>query len=290
MVAMNTLKRLDKIVALVVLALTFSVSAKAQADCSYGFEIYVRDGAGKRIEKAKLEASGLTDKDILPADVKPFLNYRGAYLMAGDAGQTVNGNFLLRVSADGFETYERKFNFPECEFQIFELKLQPKGSTAKASFERLYKLHGTVYDEASKPFGDAKIEATFADGRVYQATSNAYGYYEMNVPQGVANIRVTNSRIPDIAFDKFEVEEDNTVLNVAVCLKCKQGGRENKNFKENNDRTRQSDIRYRQARCGAKWQGGSDYSTPHRQWIPCSRAEVDSDDARRGRRILCCAP
>jgi hypothetical protein len=227
MVVVNALKRLNKIVALVVLAFAFSVSAKAQEDCLYGFKIYVRDGTGKRIEKAKLEASGLTEKDKLPDDVKPHLGYSGAYIMANDAGTTVKGDFLLRVSADGFESYERQINFPVCEFQIFELKLRPKDSTAKASFERLFNLHGKVYDEEMKPFGNAKVEAKFTDGRSYQTTSNAYGYYEVDVPEGVANIRVTDSRIPDVGFDNFKIEEDNSVLNVPVCLKCKQ--KESKN-------------------------------------------------------------
>jgi hypothetical protein len=224
---MNRLIRLDRIVLLVVLALAFSLSAKAQEDCLYGFKIYIHDQTGKLLKDARLEAAGVTEKDKLPADVKPMLGYTGAYLLSNDVGKTIDGDFLLRVSADGFETYEWKFNFPECELQIFDLRLQPKGSDAKASFERLYNLHGRVYDEESKPFADAKVEAKFADGRVFQATSNAYGYYEMDVPKGVANIRVTNSRIPDIAFDKFDVEEDNNVLNVPVCLKCK--GKESKN-------------------------------------------------------------
>jgi hypothetical protein len=225
---MRRLIRLDGIVMLFILALAFCLSAKAQQqDCLYGFKIYVHDQTGKLIKDAKLEVAGVTEKDKLPADVRPMISYTGAYLLSNDVGQTIDGDFLLRVSAEGFETYEWNFNFPECELQIFDLRLQPKGTTTKASFERLYNLHGRVYDEDTKPFGDAKVEAKFADGRVFQATSNAYGYYEMDVPKGVANIRVTNSRIPDIAFDKFDVEEDNNVLNVPVCLKCK--GKESKN-------------------------------------------------------------
>lgn len=212
---------------LLILACGLSLSANAQEKCLYGFKIYVHDQTGKTIRDAKLEATGATDKDKLPADVKPIISYSGAYLLSSDEGTTIDGDFLLRVSADGFETYEWKFNFPDCEMEIYELRLQPKSAAAKASFERLFNLHGRVYDEASKPFGEAKIEATFADGRVYQATSNAYGYYEMDVPPGVANIRVTNSRIPEVAFEKFEVADGNTVLNVPVCLKCK--GKESKN-------------------------------------------------------------
>lgn len=219
--------RLDRIMALTVLACALSLHAQAQQDCLYGFKIYVRDQAGKTVKDAKVEVAGVTKDDKLPADVKPLLGYTGAYLLSNDVGQTIDGDFVLRVSADGFETYEWKFNFPECELQIYDLRLQPKGSTDKVGFERLFNLHGRVYDEDSKPFAGAKVEAKFADGRVFQATSNAYGYYEMDVPKGVANIRVTGSRIPEVNFDKFDVEEDNFVLNVPVCLKCKS--KESKN-------------------------------------------------------------
>lgn len=222
---MFRLKHLDKILFLFVFS--FGLCAQAQEKCLYGFKIYVRDETGKTIEKAKLEASGLTEQDKLPADVKPTVGYSGAYILASNEGTTIDGNFVLRVSAEGFETYERQFEFPECEFQIFELKLKPKGSSAKAEFERLFNFHGRVFDEEKKPFGNAKIEVTYASGKVYQTSSNAYGYYEFDLPKGVVNIRVTNSRIPDIRFDNYKVEEDNYVLNVPVCLKCKQ--KESKN-------------------------------------------------------------
>lgn len=218
----------NQILVLIGLFLGCAFSVKAQEeDCLHGFKIYVHDETGKRIEGAKLEVAGLTEKDKLPADVKPTVGYSGAYIIANDEGTTIDGNFVLKVSAAGFEPYERQIKFPVCEFQIFELKLKPKGSDAKAEFERLFNFHGKVYDEEKKPFANAKIEATYESGKVYQTTSNAYGYYEFDLPKGVANIRVTNSRIPDIHFDNYKVEEDNYVLNVPVCLKCKQ--KESKN-------------------------------------------------------------
>jgi hypothetical protein len=216
-----------RILVLLVFFFAFGLNAEAQEDCLHGFKIYVHDQAGKAIKGAKLEATGATAKDVLPADVKPIVSYSGAYVIADDAGATIKGDFLLRASADGFEPYERRVNFPVCQLQRFELRLQPKGSKAEASFDRLFNLHGTVFDEAQKPFGGANVEATFASGRVFQATSNAYGFYEMDVPEGAASIRVTNSRIPDISFDKFTVEDGNTVLNVPVCLKCKQAETKN---------------------------------------------------------------
>jgi hypothetical protein len=217
----------NRILLLTVLVFVFSLSAYAQKDCAYGFNIYVRDEAGGTIENAKPEVSGVTRKDKLPSAFQVFFS-KGAYFVGAVMyGSTINGDFLLRVSADGFETYEQRFKFPVCEVQSYELRLLPQGSTRKPRFERLFNLHGKVFDEDRKPFGSAKIEAKSADGRVYQTSSNAFGYYEIDLPKGLVNIRVTDNRIPDVVFDDFKIEKNRSVLNVPVCLKCKQKQSEN---------------------------------------------------------------
>ncbi|MDT4896352.1 MAG: Carboxypeptidase regulatory-like domain [Acidobacteriota bacterium] len=137
-------------------------------------------------------------------------------------GSTIRGNFLLRVSAAGFESYERQVKFPVCEIQSYELRLRPQGSTDQAQFERLLTVHGKVFDEDKKPFGNAKIEARSADGRVYQTTSNAYGYYKIDLPKGTMSIRISDVRIPDVVFDNYKIEKNYSVLNASVCLKCNQ--------------------------------------------------------------------
>ncbi len=211
------------ILTLILLALGFTLTARAQdEDCVYGYKIYVRDEAGKPVENVRLEVSGLTPKDKLPDDVKPFLGSSGAYIISGDEGTTVKGNFLLRVSAKGFETYERKFTFPECEYQTIELRLRAEGSNNKATFERLSNLHGMVYDEDMKPFKGAKVEISYVGGQVLQASSNAYGFYEIDLPQGAPTVRVTGDGIADVVFENYKLEEDRPTLNVPVCRKCKQ--------------------------------------------------------------------
>ena len=216
-------RKLNIILALVALIFGFSLSVKAQADCWYGYKIHARDETGKPIENGKLEVRGLTKRDVLPSNVTN-INVRegGIYNIAGAGSLRVKGDFVLRISAEGYEVYERQFNFPDCEIQSFELKLQPKGSTAKADWKRLFTVHGKVFDEEMKPFGNVKIEATLADGRVYQTSSNVYGFYEVDLPEGVATIRVIDSRIPDVVFKDFKIEKNYSVLNVPVCLKCKQ--------------------------------------------------------------------
>jgi hypothetical protein len=174
------------------------------------------------VENAKIELAGASEKDKLPSNVNSYVDKSGVYNVHGFGGMTVKGDFLLKISAAGFEPYERRFNFPFCEIQSFELKLRPAGSTAKAEFERLFTVHGKVFDEDMKPFGNAKVVASNSDGRVYQTNSNAYGYYTFDLPKGVTTIRVTDSKIPDVVFDNYKVEKNYSILNVPVCLKCKQ--------------------------------------------------------------------
>jgi Carboxypeptidase regulatory-like domain len=209
-----------KILTLIVLVFGFSLSVNAQRDCSYGFRIYVRDEAGKTIENAKHEVSGVSQKDKLPAAFQVYFTEGAYFAGAIMRGPTIRGNFLLRVSAAGFETYERQVNFPVCEIQSYELRMRPEGSTRQALFERLFTVHGKVFDEDKKPFGNAKVEARSADGRVYQTTSNAYGYYKIDLPKGTMSIRISDARIPDVVFDNYKIEKNYSVLNAAVCLKC----------------------------------------------------------------------
>lgn len=209
-----------KILVLIVLVLGFGFSARAQEDCVYGYKIYVRDETGKAVENGKLEVSGLNDTVKLPPNANYYVDKSGVYNINGAYGSTIKGAFRFKISAEGFETYERQFNFPVCEIQSFELRLRAEGSTDKASYERLFRLHGKVFDEERKPFGNAKVEAESSGGRVYQTYSNAYGYYEIDLPKGVTNVRVSDGRIPDVVFENYRIEKNYSVLNVAVCLKC----------------------------------------------------------------------
>jgi Carboxypeptidase regulatory-like domain len=220
---MSRLKYLNIFFGLTLLIAGFNFSIKGQEeDCVYGFKIYARDETGKVVENVKLEVVGVSEKDKPPSNVNSYVDKSGVYNIHGSGGMTVKGDFLLKISAKGFEPYERQFNFPFCEIQSFELKLRPVGSTAKADFERLFTVHGKVFDEDMKPFGNANVEAKSSDDRVYQTNSNAYGYYTFDLPKGVTTIRITDSKIPDVVFDNYKVEKNYSVLNVPVCLKCKQ--------------------------------------------------------------------
>jgi hypothetical protein len=208
---------------LVLLTLSFGldVGVTAQKDCIFGYKIYVRDETGKSIANGQLEVSVL-DKSKLPPSISHYIDKDGIYHINAGYGSTLKGDFLFKISAEGFQSYERQFNFPVCEIQPFELRLPPKGSKARASYERLFILHGKVFDEDRKPLKDARVEAKSAGGRIYQTYSNQYGYYELGLPKGMTTVRISSNRFPDIVFDNYRMDKNYSVLNVPVCLKCSQ--------------------------------------------------------------------
>jgi hypothetical protein len=212
---------------LLILAFGLSLSVQAQKDCVYGFKIYARDEAGKTIENAKVEVSGLRSGKKLHRPFDIYFADGFFFVGASESDATLPGDYLLRISAEGFETYERRLKFPVCEIQSYELRLTAKGSSARTAFERLFTVHGKVFDEDRRPFSNAKIEARSADGRTFKASSNAYGYFELNVPRGMTTVRVSDEKIADVVFENYQVLKNYSVLNVAVCLKCKQKQSEN---------------------------------------------------------------
>src|SRR5947208_2646375 len=114
-------RKLNIILALLALSFGFSLSVKAQADCVYGFRIYVRNEAGKAIENAKLEVAGLSEKDRLPPNVKSYMEKSGVYNIHNFGGATIDGDFLLKISVNDYEADERRIKFQVCEMQSIVL-------------------------------------------------------------------------------------------------------------------------------------------------------------------------
>lgn len=215
---MRRLAHLRRILALMVFVLGCVASAEAQVDCYYGYKIYVRDEAGKVIGNGDFKVTAL--KGPWPQNAKYYIDDNAIYHIMGVMNTTIRGDFRLMVSAPGFEPFERTFNFPVCETQWFELRLQPKGSSVMAHYQRLNTLRGQVFDEEKKPVVDVKVEVKSGDGRVYQTLTNFSGYYDLGVPEGVADIRISGRGFSDIVFNNHKVADVSTVLDVPVCLKC----------------------------------------------------------------------
>jgi hypothetical protein len=161
---------------LIVLIFGISHSVKSQADCRYGLKFFVQDEAGKTIENAKLELVNLDSRLKLPSYVR-LIRIDDAYLFTSKSGTTVNGDFQLNISADGFEIYQQKVNFPICKIQNFDIKLKPLTNEKNTSI-----LRGTVYDQLGEVIQSAKIIIIDRNGKRFETLTNENGAYEIKLP------------------------------------------------------------------------------------------------------------
>jgi hypothetical protein len=217
---MFLLKKSSIVFALMILVSASASAAKSQADCMYGYRIYIRDNSGKSIANAKVEVFDLSERDRLPAALQnTFIN--GAYFVGFIMyGCSYPGHFLLRVSADGLQRYERPITFTE-GLVACDLTLKPNGSGTNADFEMLATLRGKIVDQNGRPFGGARVEAKDKHGRIHEDFSSEYGLYNFDLPNGLSTIRITGSDIKSIVFENYRIEGRNPSLDVKVCRGCK---------------------------------------------------------------------
>jgi len=195
-----------QVLVLFILLCGFSYSVKSQADCRYGLKFIVRDEAGKTIENAKLELIGSDSKTKLPSYVK-LIRLDDAYVFTSTAGQTVNGNFQVKISADSFSVYEQKVNFPVCKIQTFEIKLKVLENTEKlitlsgVTFANAQKavLSGNVYDAYGALIVEAKITVINEKGEKFETVTNDEGFYILDL-----HFNPYNSKT-DFKIAKYEI-------------------------------------------------------------------------------------
>ncbi len=165
-----------KVLQILVIVLVCSFSIKAQADCRYGLKFFVQNEAGNIIENAKLELVSLDNRLKLPSYVK-LIRIDGAYLFNSHAGTTVNGDFQVSISADGFEIHQQKVNFPVCKIQDFEINLKPLAKEQNTSI-----LSGSVYDAYGALIIKAKVTAINEKGERFETETNNEGIYILDLP------------------------------------------------------------------------------------------------------------
>lgn len=181
----------------------------------------MRDGSGNLVPKAKVEVFGATKQDRLPTAFQNYFtggHYFVGFMMYGCA---YPGDFRLRVSAEGFQSYERPITFTG-GLVAWGLTLPPEGSPLTAQFETLATLRGQVIDQHGREFSGAQIEAKNALGKVYQETSNRYGYYTLDLPSGVYTVRVTGTEIAPVIFENHKIQDKYVTLDISTCRNCRR--------------------------------------------------------------------
>lgn len=212
----QTPKSIHRILFLIFCIFGLNFIVNAQFDCRYGLQIYIFDEKGKPIENAKHEIFGVNKNDALPSYIKLY-KLDGVYYVIGDADTKIKGDFLLKISVEGFDVFEQKFNFSECEVQRFTLKLKPKGSNALTRFERFSILTGTVLDPLGSVVPNAKVTAINLKGDKYETITDDEGIYVLNLP-------VTKYETSTIGFNdiqrkplaKYQIEAESAAFKKTV--------------------------------------------------------------------------
>ena len=211
---MITTTNLRKALLVPALLLVWASDARSQADCAYGYRIHIRDETGKTITNANIDVSGLSERDKLPTAFQKVFARDSYFVGFVMYGCSYPGQFELRVSAVGLQTYKRPITFTN-GLVACELTLPPEVSAKKPNFEELATLWGKVSDQEGHPFTQAVVEATNADGRIYRTESTDLGYYQLDLPKGANTIRFINPKITSAVFENYQVEANGT-LDVKV--------------------------------------------------------------------------
>jgi hypothetical protein len=105
-------------------------------------------------------------------------------------GERFRDDFIIKISAESFQTVEHRVNFPNCRERTFEAVLQPEGTDQKSVVTELIAMIGKVVDADGREVAAAVITAATEDGRTYEAETDEYGAYLMNIDGGIYVIKV----------------------------------------------------------------------------------------------------
>ena len=178
----------------------FVINNYAQPCAGFSVYVFVKNQSLQDIKNAKVKAIQLlpdgkqklnTESAAFKEDA--YFEKPGYDLSFGlpKLGEFYKDDFILRVSAKGFETGETKVHFPECATRFFEFILPPSGSKTKAEVAELGFLSIGVKDQNGDKIINAKVKAIGEGGKIYEAKIDRWGDYEIKLlPTGEYDIEV----------------------------------------------------------------------------------------------------
>ena len=189
-----------RIICLVICVCGLNFYAHSQPCAGFSVHIFVKDQSLQDIKNAKVKAIQLLPDGTRKLNTKAAGFKEDAYFeKAGynlsfslpKLGEFYKDDFILRTSAKGFETGEIKVHFPECATRFFEFILPLSGSKTKAEVSELGFLSIGVKDQNGDKIINAKVRAIRANGKIYEAKIDRYGYYQIDLlPTGEYDIEV----------------------------------------------------------------------------------------------------
>ncbi len=197
-----------KVFQILVLIFGLTVVGNAQLDCGWGIKLYVRGKSEKIIQNPKIKLIG--------SNVPHYYSTDNYHFWGEGMGTGVHGEFLLKVSADGYKNFEQIVKFPHCDIQILELRLKPENSIDNAVLERLTRLSGSITNQINKRIEGIKIVLTNKNGKRFEnlAESGGYNFEIESGEYSIEFIEANNSLLTKV--DKIKFEKETTTLNVLM--------------------------------------------------------------------------
>ncbi|MCR5691488.1 MAG: Ig-like domain-containing protein [Eubacterium sp.] len=177
-----------------------TVTATDELGNSVSQTIYVAVGSASAIHGLGRSRSLVLDQEIEGLKVLEASGGSGEYLCTAEnlpGGITMNENGTISGSPSVAGEYSATVTVKD--------KADPSISTSltvNLKVETAKKFVGIVKDANQKAIAGQIITATNRyDGRVYQATTNANGYYSMSVPEGSYDITATYEGVDDCIYE-----------------------------------------------------------------------------------------
>jgi hypothetical protein len=200
---------------LIILLLSFCFSVEAQR-CESSHKFYVRDNQGNLIKGVKFEFSepeeGITDRmeRFLQVDKDDYTIYFGM------DRPTPEGNKLLKISAEGFEPFEREFYFQIGQYEVFNLTLKRNGSCETTRLEELVPFNVHVEDKDEEPVSGLKVILKSADGKTFKDKTGEYGSAHFEVLEGKYDIEISGGDKFTSVRRKIEVSKKDDDLKILL--------------------------------------------------------------------------
>lgn len=185
-----------------ILVLFLLLPAYGQIDCYVASKISIKDPTGDLVWTAKVELFN-TDGDnprkfILEGKRKPgedwheIISLMGAFRGADGRHWSVDEDYVLKISAPGFKTYEQETKFYNCRGTDLEIVLKPLNSRSNGNVpvkKDSAILKGVVADTGHAPIKGVPVIVERSDGKIFQTATGEDGSYSITLEKGDYIIR-----------------------------------------------------------------------------------------------------
>lgn len=236
----------------VLMLLVFLTSLTKAQECGYTkLVVYLTDVQGQLIKNAEIKTfdknfdkedilhypNGDTTYDYSRDNISSFRLMRDiswseekqAYL-GGEGMCSGHRDVGLRISAKGFETFDRIIDLP-LGWTIYSIKLKHKGKNEVVKVEKGIHVTGKISDENKTYIGSADLLIVDGKGKKYQLKSDDYGRFVVDLFAGNYSLQVSKNGFKTLKVINFQVK-DTEIIYLDLILKVSNENVSGQNNKE----------------------------------------------------------